>query len=62
MSNPLQTTAGILGLLHQLENANILPLYIVLYLMTPLLLALARRDDAGTLRPCSHRYTVMRTD
>jgi hypothetical protein len=45
VSNPLQTTAGILALLHQLENANILPLYIALLLMTPLLLALARRDD-----------------
>src|SRR5215471_2632289 len=45
VSNPLQTTAAILALLHQLENANILPLYIVLLLMTPLLLALARRDD-----------------
>jgi hypothetical protein len=45
VSNPLQTTAAILALLHQLENANILPLYIVLLLMTPLLLVLARRDD-----------------
>src|SRR5262249_14604569 len=45
VSNPLQTTAATLALLHQLENANILPLYIVLLLMTPLLLALARRDD-----------------
>src|SRR5207249_11074107 len=38
VSNPLQTTAAILALLHQLENANILPLYIALLLMTPLLL------------------------
>src|SRR6201987_6340554 len=45
VSNPLQTTAAILALLHQLENANILPLYIALLLMTPLLLVLARRDD-----------------
>src|SRR5260370_6540617 len=45
VSNPLQTTAAILALLHQLENANILPLYIALLLMTPLLLVLARHDD-----------------
>src|SRR5262249_52935326 len=37
VSNPLQTTAAMLALLHQLENANILPLYIALLLMTPLL-------------------------
>src|SRR4029079_7822141 len=38
VSNPLQTAAAMLALLHQLENANILPLYIALLLMTPLLL------------------------
>src|SRR4029450_9556457 len=42
VSNPLQTTAAILALLHQLENANILPLYIALLLMTPFLLVLVR--------------------
>src|SRR3981189_1341955 len=35
VSNPLQTSAGILALLHQLENANILPLSIALFLMPP---------------------------
>src|SRR6266576_786097 len=50
VSNPLQTIAAILALLHQLENANILPLYIALLSMTPLLLVLARQDDARAAR------------
>jgi hypothetical protein len=60
VSNPLQTTAAILALLHQLENANILPLYIVLLLITPLLLALARRDDRLMLAASAGIYLAAR--
>src|SRR6478609_5444986 len=60
VSNPLQTTAAILALLHQLENANILPLYIVLLLMTPLLLALARRADRLMLAASAGIYLAAR--
>jgi hypothetical protein len=60
VSNPLQTTAGILALLHQLENANILPLYIALLLMTPLLLVLARRDDRLMLAASAGIYLAAR--
>src|SRR5215471_6586102 len=60
VSNPLQTTAATLALLHQLENANILPLYIVLLLMTPLLLALARRDDRLMLAASAAIYLATR--
>jgi hypothetical protein len=60
VSNPLQTTAAILALLHQLENANILPLYIALLLMTPLLLMLARRDDRLMLAASAGIYLAAR--
>jgi hypothetical protein len=60
VSHPLQTTAAILALLHQLENANILPLYIALLLMTPLLLLLARRDDRLMLAASAGIYLAAR--
>src|SRR2546430_14579571 len=60
LSNPLHTTAAILALLHQLENANILPLYIALLLMTPLLLVLARRDDRLMLAASAGIYLAAR--
>src|SRR6266571_1280204 len=60
VSNPLQTTAAILALLHQLDNANILPLYIALLLMTPLLLVLARRDDRLMLAAAAGIYLAAR--
>jgi hypothetical protein len=60
VSNPLQTTAAILALLHQLENANILPLYIALLLMTPLLLVLAREDDRLMLAASAGIYLTAR--
>ncbi len=60
VSSPLQTTVAILALLHQLENANILPLYIVLLLATPLLLALARRDDRLMLAASAGIYLAAR--
>jgi hypothetical protein len=60
VSNPLQTTVAILALLHQLDNANILPLYIALLLVTPLLLALARRDDRLMLAASAGIYLAAR--
>jgi hypothetical protein len=60
VSNPLQTAAAMLALLHQLENANILPLYIALLLMTPLLLVLARRDDRLMLAASAGIYLAAR--
>jgi hypothetical protein len=45
VSSPLRGISAILALAHQFENVNILPLYIVLLLITPALLVLARRDD-----------------
>jgi hypothetical protein len=60
VSNPLQTTAAMLALLHQLDNANILPLYIALLLMTPLLLVLARRDDRLMLAASAGLYLAAR--
>jgi hypothetical protein len=44
LGSPLRGIAAILGLTHQLAFFNILPLYIVLLLATPALLAVARRD------------------
>ena len=52
--------AAILTLLHQLDNANILPLYIALLLMTPLLLVLARRDDRLMLAASAGLYLAAR--
>ncbi len=45
---------------HQLENANILPLYIALLLMTPLLLVLARQDDRLMLAASAGIYLAAR--
>jgi hypothetical protein len=45
VSNPLRGIAAMLVLSHQLANVNILPLYIVLLVLTPALLVLARRSD-----------------
>jgi len=42
--SPVRGILAILGLSHQIVFFQILPLYIVLLLITPLLLALARRD------------------
>src|SRR5258708_14639561 len=60
VSYPLQTIAAILALLHQLENANILPLYIALLSMTPLLLVLARRDAPLMLAASAGLYLAAR--
>jgi hypothetical protein len=45
VSSPLRGISAILALAHQFGNVNILPLYIVLLLITPALLVLARRND-----------------
>jgi hypothetical protein len=45
VSSPWRGVSAILALVHQLDNANILPLYIVLLLVTPVFLLLARRSD-----------------
>jgi len=45
VSSPLLGISAMLALAHQLYNANILPLYIVLLLITPVLLSMARRSD-----------------
>ena len=45
VTKPLLGIPGMLVLVHQLENVNILPLYIVLLAITPVLLLLARRND-----------------
>src|SRR5262249_27114148 len=45
VSSPLRGISAILALAHQFGNVNILPLYIVLLLITPVLLVLARRND-----------------
>ena len=45
VSSPLVGISAMLALAHQLYNANILPLYIVLLLITPVFLLIARRND-----------------
>jgi hypothetical protein len=45
VSSPLRGISAILALAHQFQNVNILPLYVVLLLITPVLLVLARRND-----------------
>src|SRR6266480_6800241 len=60
VSNPVQGIVAILALAHQLDNVNILPLYIALLLMTPLLLLLARRDDRLMLAASAGTYLAAR--
>ncbi len=60
VSNPVQGIVAILALAHQLDNVNILPLYIALLLMTPLLLVLARRDDRLMLLASATLYLAAR--
>ena len=45
VSSPVRGISAMLVFLHQLGNVDILPLYIVLLLLTPPLLVLARRND-----------------
>jgi hypothetical protein len=58
--SPLRGIIAILGLSHQIVFFQILPLYIVLLLITPLLLALARRDPKLMLLSSAAIYIVAR--
>jgi hypothetical protein len=60
LGSPLRGLAAILGLTHQLAFFNILPLYIVLLLATPALLALARRDRRLMLLASAGLYLAAR--
>jgi hypothetical protein len=60
VSNPVRGVSALLLLAHQLENVNILPLYIALLLMTPALLVLARRSDWLMLAASASLYAVVR--
>jgi hypothetical protein len=60
VSNPARGVSAMLLLAHQLENVNILPLYIALLLMTPALLVLARRSDWLMLAVSASLYAVVR--
>ena len=60
VSNPLRGIFAIVALSHQLANVNILPLYIVLLLITPALLVLARRNDWLMLLASGLMYLAVR--
>jgi len=60
VSSPVRGISALLVLAHQLENVNILPLYIVLLLMTPALLILARRNDWLMLATSAALYATAR--
>ena len=60
VSEPVRGISAMLVLLHQLGNVNILPLYIVLLLMTPALLVLARRSDWLMLAASATLYAAAR--
>jgi hypothetical protein len=60
VSSPARGISAMLVLAHQLGNVNILPMYIVLLLMTPALLLLARRSDWLMLAASAALYTVAR--
>jgi hypothetical protein len=60
VSSPAQGISAILVMLHQIGNVNILPMYIVLLLMTPALLLLARRSDWLMLAGSLTLYAVAR--
>jgi hypothetical protein len=60
MSEPTRGLSAMLVLLHQLQGVNILPLYIVLLLMAPALLLLARRSDWLMLAGSAALYALAR--
>ncbi|HEV3396185.1 MAG TPA: OpgC domain-containing protein [Xanthobacteraceae bacterium] len=60
VSSPARGISAMLVLAHQLGNVNILPMYIVLLLMTPALLLLARRSDWLMLSASAALYIVAR--
>jgi hypothetical protein len=60
LSSPVQGIAAIIAMTHQLGNVNILPMYIALLLITPVLLLLARRSDWLMLGGSAALYAVAR--
>jgi hypothetical protein len=60
VSSPVKGIAAMLVMTHQLGNVNILPMYIVMLLMTPALLLLARRSDWLMLAASAGLYAVTR--
>jgi hypothetical protein len=60
MQNPLTGIGAIMTLSHQLQYFNILPLYVVLLLAAPVLLALARRDPRLMLLASAGIYGLVR--
>jgi len=60
VASPLQGITAMLAMTHQLGNVNILPMYIVMLLMTPALLLLARRGDWLMLGASAGLYAVTR--
>src|SRR5262249_27368028 len=60
VSSPLTGISAMLVLLHQLGNVNILPLYIVLLLIAPVLLGLARLNDWLMLLVSAALYAAVR--
>jgi hypothetical protein len=60
VSSPVQGIPAMLAMMHQLGNVNILPMYIMLLLMTPVLLWLARRNDWLMLGASVTFYAVVR--
>jgi hypothetical protein len=61
LSHPARGFLAILGLAHQIDYSNILPLYIVLLLATPGLLMLARLDERLMLAVSATVYLFART-
>jgi hypothetical protein len=60
VSSPVQGITAIIAMTHQLGNVNILPMYVVLLLLTPVLLLLARRSDWLMLAGSAALYAVTR--
>jgi hypothetical protein len=60
LTSPAQGISAILAMSHQLGNVNILPMYVALLLLTPVLLLLARRSDWLMLTGSATLYAVTR--
>src|SRR6266542_1166496 len=60
LSNPARGVLAILGLAHQIDYSNILPLYIVLLFATPGLIMLARLDGRLMLTASATVYLLSR--
>jgi len=60
VSSPVQGIPALLAMTHKLGNVNILPMYVVLLLLAPALLLLARRNDWLMLAASVAFYAVTR--